>query len=89
MEIVKLQKVSGIVKILGVVLCLAGVLILAFYEGPNIKSINHHRPFLHASDHKQQLHSKVEWIVGTFILIFFAIAWSFWIILQVSRGMIL
>jgi hypothetical protein len=85
METVKLQKVSGIVKILGVLLCSAGVLILAFYEGPNIKSISHHRPFLNASDHKQQPHSKVEWIVGTFILIFFAIAWSFWIILQVRR----
>jgi hypothetical protein len=87
MENVELKKISGIAKILGVVLCLAGVLVLAFYEGPNLKSVNH-RPFLHASKNKQVPHSKAEWIIGTFILIFFAIAWSLWMILQVGGGIV-
>ncbi|KAJ4749967.1 WAT1-related protein [Rhynchospora pubera] len=82
METVTLKKLKGIVKIFGVLLCLAGVIVLAFYEGPSLKSVNHHRPFLHGSNKKQGPHSKMERIVGIFILVFFTVVWSLWIILQ-------
>ncbi|KAJ1687748.1 hypothetical protein LUZ63_019138 [Rhynchospora breviuscula] len=82
MESVTLKKITGIAKVLGVLLCLAGVMVLAFYDGPSLKSVNHHRPFLHGSKNKQGPHSKFEWIIGTFILIFFALAWSLWLIIQ-------
>ncbi|KAJ3702030.1 hypothetical protein LUZ61_005735 [Rhynchospora tenuis] len=82
MESITLKKITGIAKILGVLLCLAGVTVLAFYEGPSLKSVNHHQPFLHGSNKKQGSHSKLEWIIGIFILILFTIAWSIWLILQ-------
>ncbi|KAJ4820901.1 WAT1-related protein [Rhynchospora pubera] len=83
MERVTLKKISGIAKILGVVLCLAGVIVLAFYEGPNLKSISHHHPFLHGSNNKHRPHSKLEVIIGTSILTFYTVTLSLWIILQV------
>ncbi|XP_078168481.1 WAT1-related protein At5g64700-like [Carex rostrata] len=82
LESVTLKKIRGIAKILGIVFCLAGVLILAFYEGPNLKFVSHHQPFLNGSKNKQGPHSKLEWIIGTFILIIFTIAWPSWVILQ-------
>ncbi|KAJ3671405.1 hypothetical protein LUZ60_007484 [Juncus effusus] len=83
MEVVKLRKPTGIVKVLGIILCLAGVLVLAFYEGPHLKSINpDHLPILQGSSVKHGPHSKFIWIVGTFLMIIFVTGWSIWIILQ-------
>ncbi|KAJ3702031.1 hypothetical protein LUZ61_005736 [Rhynchospora tenuis] len=64
-------------------LCLAGVIVLAFYEGPNLKSISHHRPFLHGSNNKHGPHSKLEVIIGTSIVTLYTVTLSLWIILQV------
>ncbi|XP_078170539.1 WAT1-related protein At5g64700-like [Carex rostrata] len=81
-ESVKLKEATGIAKVFGIVLCLAGVLVLAFYEGPHLKSMSHDRPILHQSNSKQGSHSKSEWIIGTFVMILSAVTWSLWIILQ-------
>lgn len=85
-ESVKLKQATGIAKVFGIVLCLVGVLVLAFYEGPHLKSIRHDRPILHPSNGKKGSHSKSEWIIGTFVMILSAVTWSLWIILQVSRS---
>ncbi|KAJ3703628.1 hypothetical protein LUZ61_007333 [Rhynchospora tenuis] len=81
-ESVKPKEAPGTAKIVGIVLCLAGVLVLAFYEGPHIKPVSQLRPILHGSNTKHQYHSKREWIMGTFILIIFAISCSLWMIFQ-------
>nr|CAB3462088.1 unnamed protein product [Digitaria exilis] len=45
MEVVKLKTSSGIAKVTGVALCLAGALTIAFYTGQSLRPINHHRAF--------------------------------------------
>jgi hypothetical protein len=45
MERVKLRSASGIAKVAGVALCLAGVFTIALYTGPSVSPINHHRAF--------------------------------------------
>ncbi|KAL6868141.1 hypothetical protein ACP4OV_014986 [Aristida adscensionis] len=42
MEGVTLRSSSGIAKIAGVALSLAGVLVIAFYAGPSLSPVNHH-----------------------------------------------
>ncbi|CAL5097396.1 unnamed protein product [Urochloa decumbens] len=50
MEHVKLKSWSGVAKLTGVVLCLAGVLVIALYAGPSLSPVTHHRAFAsHAS----------------------------------------
>ncbi|CAD6213713.1 unnamed protein product [Miscanthus lutarioriparius] len=48
MEDVKVRSSSGIAKVTGIALCLAGVFTIAFFTGPSISPVNHHLAF--ASD---------------------------------------
>ncbi|KAL6864811.1 hypothetical protein ACP4OV_015962 [Aristida adscensionis] len=82
MEAVKLRSSSGIAKLTGVALCLAGVLAIAFYAGPSLSPVNHHRAFAAASHASGSAPRRVTWIKGTFLMVFSNMAWSLWIVLQ-------
>ncbi|KAL6854566.1 hypothetical protein ACP4OV_019128 [Aristida adscensionis] len=43
LEIVNLTTGAGIAKVTGAALCLAGVFVIAFYTGPALSPVNHHR----------------------------------------------
>nr|AAK84084.1 putative nodulin-like-like protein [Triticum monococcum] len=79
METIKLRRRSGLGKLAGVALCLAGVLVIAFYVGPSIRPLAHHPVFAH----KTQSVGNGAWIRGTFLLILSCTTWSLWITLQV------
>ncbi|KAK1610196.1 hypothetical protein QYE76_033869 [Lolium multiflorum] len=95
LEKIKLRSRSGLGKLAGVALCLAGVLVIAFYAGPSIRPLAHptlqwknfsfllqnfEDPFL---AHKLWLVSNDAWIRGTFLLLLACAAWSLWIVLLV------
>ncbi|OEL32480.1 WAT1-related protein [Dichanthelium oligosanthes] len=83
MEVVKLRSSSGIAKVAGVVLCLAGALAIALYTGPWLSPINHHRPFgAHAAAHASKAPSHGTWIIGTFLMFLSNVTWSMWMVLQ-------
>ncbi|TVU33375.1 hypothetical protein EJB05_25188, partial [Eragrostis curvula] len=86
METVKLKSTSGIAKITGAALCLTGVLVIAFYTGPAISPVNHHRAFAAhvALDGSHAIHSKAIWIVGTFLMVLSSMAWCISIVWQKS-----
>uniref|UniRef100_A0A8I6XMY5 WAT1-related protein n=1 Tax=Hordeum vulgare subsp. vulgare TaxID=112509 RepID=A0A8I6XMY5_HORVV len=79
-ESVKLQSRSGMGKLAGVTLCLAGVLVIAFYAGPSIRPLAHNPVFAHKP---HSASSGSEWIKGTFLLIVACATLSLWIVLQV------
>ncbi|KAF6981792.1 hypothetical protein CFC21_000246 [Triticum aestivum] len=79
METIKFQRPSGLGKLAGVALCLAGVLVIAFYAGPSIRPLAHHPVFAQ----KTQNVGNGVWIRGTFLLILSCTTWSLWITLQV------
>uniref|UniRef100_A0A8I6WM02 WAT1-related protein n=1 Tax=Hordeum vulgare subsp. vulgare TaxID=112509 RepID=A0A8I6WM02_HORVV len=79
METIKLRSRSGLGKLVGIMICLAGVLVIAFYIGPSIHPLAHHPVFAH----KLQRINNGEWIRATFLLILACTTWSFWIALQV------
>lgn len=80
-EVVKLRSASGIAKIAGLVLCLAGVLVIALFIGPGISPINHHRVFPARTSIAP---SRVNWIKGTFFMVVANASWSFWIVQQAT-----
>ena len=87
MEVVKLRSSSGIAKLAGVSLCLAGVFAIAFYAGPALSPVNHHRAFAasHApasTSSAASPSSRTTWIKGTFLMVLANMAWSLWIVLQ-------
>ncbi|TVU18389.1 hypothetical protein EJB05_34484, partial [Eragrostis curvula] len=83
MEVVRLRSSSGIAKLAGVSLCLAGVFVIAFYAGPALSPVNHHHAF--AATHTSTLshaRSRVTWIKGTFLMVLSNMTWSLWIVMQ-------
>ncbi|KAH7663594.1 WAT1-related protein, partial [Dioscorea alata] len=88
METLNPKRIPGILKLCGIASCLIGVLVIAFYEGPQIISLNSYHPIIHASggNHHLTPSSKKTWIKGTFLMVLSTVTWSFWII---SRGFLL
>ncbi|TVU25955.1 hypothetical protein EJB05_28478, partial [Eragrostis curvula] len=68
MEVLKLRSSSGITKLSGVGLCLAGVFIIAFYAGPELRPVNHHHTFTHMLAPSNSP-SRVTWIKGAFLMV--------------------
>ncbi|XP_008784161.1 WAT1-related protein At5g64700-like [Phoenix dactylifera] len=84
MERVDMKSLVGVAKALGVALCLAGVMTMAFYTGPHLNPLIHYRPFGHKTSPTSDApaHSKQNWIKGTFIMITSNVTWSLWLVLQ-------
>lgn len=87
MESMKLKKFHGNVKAAGILFCIAGVTILAFYEGPMFKSFNHHHLFQQGSSSSTSssgdTHSKKQWAFGIFLMTLSNILAGLWTVLQV------
>jgi len=81
MEAVRLRTTPGVAKATGVALCLAGVLVLAFYAGPALSPVNHHRAF--AVSGETTTPSRVTWIKGTLPMVLANATWALWIVVQV------
>lgn len=79
-EKVNLRTKSGIVKIGSVLLCMGGVSILAFYKGPQLHIVHHHRD---DRQHKDHFSYNNKWILGSLLLFLSTTMWSLWLVLQV------
>ncbi|XVE86605.1 hypothetical protein DITRI_Ditri18aG0047400 [Diplodiscus trichospermus] len=84
MEVLRLKTSAGIAKLVGIVICLAGVLTLALYKGPHMKLFCIHHLFEH--HHSQALHSQSSsgetWIKGCFLMLMSNSCWGLWLVLQ-------
>ncbi|XP_022132850.1 WAT1-related protein At5g64700-like isoform X2 [Momordica charantia] len=80
MEKVNLRKASGMAKVGGIMLCIAGVAVLAFYKGPYMKPFfNYH---LFQTHQKSHLSSNKTWIIGCFMHLITSILLGLWFVLQ-------
>lgn len=86
MEHVKLKSWSGAAKLTGVALCLAGVFVIAFYAGPSMSPVNHHRAFSSQASAPSGANdvTRGAWVKWTFLMVLADTMWSLWIVLQVS-----
>lgn len=80
MESLKLKRFHGIVKVSGIVLCAAGVTVLALYQGPKLKSFIHHPVFHHAS--QVDAHPARSWILGILLQSFATAMFALWTVFQ-------
>jgi hypothetical protein len=85
METLNLKRFHGIAKASGVLFSIAGVIVLAFYQGPAFRSFIHHNPFHHTSNFHAGVtaHPKRVWIFGIFLTTLSTTAWALWTVLQV------
>lgn len=90
METLKLTRFHGKVKFAGILFCVAGVTILAFYEGPMFRSFNHHHLFQNggggggsgSSAGAGDTHSKKQWVLGIFLMTLSNVLAGLWTVLQ-------
>ncbi|XP_039133727.1 WAT1-related protein At5g64700-like [Dioscorea cayenensis subsp. rotundata] len=85
METLKLKSRSGIIKVLGILFCVTGIMIIALYKGPQLSSLNHHHSQFTNHEGNSNLdtkHSTTTWIKGSFILILSCIICSLWFVFQ-------
>ncbi|KQK15947.1 WAT1-related protein At5g64700 [Brachypodium distachyon] len=81
METLKLKSVHGISKAVGILLCIGGVVALALYQGPQLKSLNHH-PLLLSSGSAVHAHPKKNWALGIFLMTTSVVIWALWTVQQ-------
>nr|CAB3454477.1 unnamed protein product [Digitaria exilis] len=85
METLKMTRFHGKVKFAGILFCIAGVTILAFYEGPLFRSFNHHHLFQSgggSSSGAAETHSKKQWVLGIFLMTLSNVLAGLWTVLQ-------
>ncbi|KAH0453537.1 hypothetical protein IEQ34_017861 [Dendrobium chrysotoxum] len=83
MESLRLRKLSGISKIIGVTICLCGIITIALYTGPHLNPLIKFQPFGPRNNLSYSSpHSKENWIKGTFLLITANSSWALWMVLQ-------
>jgi hypothetical protein len=80
MEAVKLRSPSGVAKVAGIALCLAGVLVMFLFIGSGISPINHHRVF---PARTSAAPCRADLMKGTFFMVLAVMSMSFWIVQQV------
>uniref|UniRef100_A0A0D9WZN8 WAT1-related protein n=1 Tax=Leersia perrieri TaxID=77586 RepID=A0A0D9WZN8_9ORYZ len=83
MESMKLKKLHGNVKAAGILFCITGVIVLAFYQGPMFKSFNHHRLFQKGNIDSSagNTHSKMQWVFGIFLMTLSNVLAGLWTVL--------
>lgn len=69
-------------KASGILLCVAGVVVLALYQGPQLKSMNHHQLLQHHVSAAAAHHSNREWALGIFLMTTSVVIWSLWTVKQ-------
>ncbi|XP_062187651.1 WAT1-related protein At5g64700-like isoform X2 [Phragmites australis] len=83
METLNLRTVHGVAKASGIFLCVGGVIVLALYQGPELKSLNHHQLLNHhASAAAAHAQSKKDWTLGIFLMTTSVVIWSLWTVQQ-------
>ncbi|XAR73237.1 hypothetical protein NMG60_11007141 [Bertholletia excelsa] len=85
MEMARLTS-AGIAKIMGMVICIGGVLIIALYRGPYLSLFLHHHLFGHRSYGQQHPvgrdNSSTMWIKGCFLMLMSNTFFGLWLVLQ-------
>uniref|UniRef100_A0A9I9DTA8 WAT1-related protein n=2 Tax=Cucumis melo TaxID=3656 RepID=A0A9I9DTA8_CUCME len=87
MEVLRLKSIAGAAKIAGILFCIGGVAILAFYNGPQLNLFNnHHHLFpIHKPNnnhHSSSLPLPNSWLMGCFLMLSSNTLWSVWVVLQ-------
>ena len=86
----KLRTSPGMAKIAGVLICIAGAATIAFYKGPHLQLLLHHRLFGHPTSQEHQSHvsSGVTWVKGCLLMLMSNTFWGLWLVSQVPSSIV-
>lgn len=86
MEVLKPRTTPGMAKLVGILFCMAGAVILAVYKGPHFNLLGSHKLFHHHNiqEHEAHVPSGKTWIKGCFLMLMSNIFWGLWLVLQVT-----
>lgn len=82
-----MKTTQGIIKVAGLLVCIAGVAVLTFYKGPQLQPVFHHHLLdYHDATHHHQSHDSPNkrWIIGCSLFFISIISFSLWLVLQVN-----
>lgn len=89
MERLKVKSIQGTAKLVGITVCMGGVITLALYKGPLLKlPLCPH--FYHGQEHPHHNNpghvsgGSTSWLKGCVLMITSNILWGLWLVLQVS-----
>jgi len=90
MERLKVKSIQGTAKLVGITVCMGGVIILAIYKGPLLKlPLCPH--FYHGQEHPHRNNpghvsgGSTSWLKGCVLMITSNILWGLWLVLQVFK----
>uniref|UniRef100_A0A7N0V9K1 WAT1-related protein n=1 Tax=Kalanchoe fedtschenkoi TaxID=63787 RepID=A0A7N0V9K1_KALFE len=87
MELLKWRTKSGAAKVAGILICMGGVAVLAFYKGPCFSIIPQGKQLVHTKqDSHESRHSTATWLKGCFFLFACNFSWASWIVFQVNKS---
>ncbi|XP_028766018.1 WAT1-related protein At5g64700 [Neltuma alba] len=83
-ESLKVKTAPGVAKLVGIVACLGGAAILAFYKGPHWQLLGHHHLLGYSHSNAQAQHGVPSgtWIKGCFLMLLSNTCWGLWLVLQ-------
>ena len=85
MESLTVKSIQGTAKLLGITVCMGGVITLALYKGPLLKlplclHLHHHQNIPgHVSG------GSTSWLKGCVLMVTSNILWGLWLVLQVPN----
>ncbi|BAS72597.1 Os01g0546100, partial [Oryza sativa Japonica Group] len=83
MESLNLKRIHGIAKVFGVLFSIVGVIILAFYQGPELKSLNlQHLSSRNVVPTGSTAYTTKAWTSGIFLTVLSTTSWALWTVLQ-------
>ncbi|EAZ12266.1 hypothetical protein OsJ_02154 [Oryza sativa Japonica Group] len=84
MESLNLKRIHGIAKVFGVLFSIVGVIILAFYQGPELKSLNlQHLSSRNVVPTGSTAYTTKAWTSGIFLTVLSTTSWALWTVLQI------
>lgn len=79
-----MKRIHGIAKVFGVLFSIVGVIILAFYQGPELKSLNlQHLSSRNVVPTGSTAYTTKAWTSGIFLTVLSTTSWALWTVLQV------
>ncbi|CAM8879454.1 unnamed protein product [Rhodiola kirilowii] len=84
-EGVNIRSISGVAKMVGILICIGGVATLALFKGPHLTHgtiISSTRPYYSGKQSAVVIITTAAWIKGCFLMLLSNIFWALWLVLQ-------
>ncbi|KAJ4776768.1 WAT1-related protein [Rhynchospora pubera] len=85
LDILNVNSKAGVLKLTGTLICLAGTVLLMFYQGLTLIP-SHHSEISKQESRPTISSTRHDWMIGSIFLVMGCIAWSSWFLIQSKIG---